>query len=359
MHNVWNTLAEAKLVEGEMPTSKEEHSPWYVQLLLAFSGWLAAIFLLGFLFAAFQRLFDSTAALFTLGTVMIVFAYIILKKEKNNFIEHLGLAISFAGQSLILFGTFSAINNSALLLWFSLFSFQTLLALLMPNYLHRLFSAFFAAYAFSVLLLHLGMPYSFSFIIMALFSYLSIHEFSTPAKIKKRQALAYGLVLALILIETSMIREANMALWRYHYPESFTLWFPSYLSAILEGLVTLIVALYILKQHHIYPKSKVGILAIISILFFTLLSFEMPGLLLGILIILLGFNHSNRILLGLGIFSLLFSASSYYYLLEITLIDKAIYLAVLGFVLLLGRWIVFHLLLPVRNSKEIQRSKDV
>jgi len=354
MHNLWNTLSEAKLVEGEMPTSKEEHSPWYVQVLLGFSGWLAAIFMLGFLFAAlFDTFFRDSISFYVVGTLMILLSYVILKKEKSNFVEHLGLAISFAGQSLILIGLFKYMHGNTSFIWFSIFALQTLLALLMPNYLHRLSSAFFAAFAFSLLFATFGALHSFSFLLMALVAYLWIHEFSVPRKIKKRQALGYGLVLALILVENTTILKESMYAWHYRDALTFTLWFPPYLSPILEGLVVLFTALYVLKQHHIQYKTKVGILIIVSMLFFTVLGLEMPGLMLGILLVLLAFNHSNRVLLGLGIFSLLFSVSSYYYLLEITLIDKAMYLALLGFVLLLGRWIVFHLLLPTKEVKHV------
>ena len=48
---VWQRLLEAKLVEGEMPVIDQTQSltqPWYIRVMLGFSGWLGALFLMGF-----------------------------------------------------------------------------------------------------------------------------------------------------------------------------------------------------------------------------------------------------------------------------------------------------------------------
>ncbi|NOR55968.1 MAG: DUF4401 domain-containing protein [Sulfurovum sp.] len=352
MKHLWETLAKEQLVEAELSTGHEEHSPWYVQVLLAFSGWLAALFILGFLAAGLSDLFRNTTALLVLGSGMIFLAYFILKKEKSNFIEHLGLAISFAGQSLILVGLLKIGHEPTSFVLFILFALQLSLALVMPNYLHRLSSAFFTVLALSWLLTNLGISAITSPLVMAALSYLWIHEFSLASEIKKRQALGYGLVLALILIENSSL--ARESLFSLGYSASqLSFYLPYYLSPLLEGAVTLFVVLSLLKSHHIQKGSKVAMTALVSTILFILLGFEIPGLLLSILIILLAFNHSNRILLGLGIFSLLFSASSYYYWLENTLLEKSLLLALMGVVLLLGRWIVFHFLLPKKEVPDV------
>ncbi len=46
--DLWGSLLKAGLVEGQPPATDTIESPWYVKAILAFSGWLAAIFLLGF-----------------------------------------------------------------------------------------------------------------------------------------------------------------------------------------------------------------------------------------------------------------------------------------------------------------------
>ncbi len=69
----------------------------------------------------------------------------------------------------------------------------------------------------------------------------------------------------------------------------------------------------------------------------------------GMVVMLLGFAGGNRVLLGLGIVSLLFYISSYYYLLDATLLAKAQILLIVGLVLLAVRWLLLH---PIPGGKE-------
>ncbi len=39
---VWGQLRDAGLVTGECPPRTESPSPWYVRVMLGFSGWIAA-----------------------------------------------------------------------------------------------------------------------------------------------------------------------------------------------------------------------------------------------------------------------------------------------------------------------------
>jgi uncharacterized membrane protein len=69
-------------------------------------------------------------------------------------------------------------------------------------------------------------------------------------------------------------------------------------------------------------------------------------------IMLLGFSASNRILLGLGIIALLFFVSSYYYLLDSTLLVKATTLLSVGVILLGTRWGLSKLLPGVKGAQD-------
>lgn len=41
---LWQALSQQQLVSGEAPEGAEVNSPWFVKLLLAVAGWLAASF---------------------------------------------------------------------------------------------------------------------------------------------------------------------------------------------------------------------------------------------------------------------------------------------------------------------------
>ncbi len=157
MNTLWQILKDAQLVQGEEPAKKMPSSPWYIKALLAFSGWLAAIFMLGFLALGFNQLIQNEFALLLIGIVMILISYIILKKEPSDFVEHVVLAIGFSGQVLVFIGLWQILNQHDTLFWFIIMLLQILLTLKMPNFIHQLFSSFFGAYAFSFVVAYLGM----------------------------------------------------------------------------------------------------------------------------------------------------------------------------------------------------------
>jgi len=131
---LWLNLLEAGLVEGTAPDSDNLESPWYVKILLGFSGWLAALFLLGFISFGLDFIIESRIISVIAGISMIGGAYTILRIPKNEFIEHLTLAISLAGQALIVFVIFDfRSSNGYMVSWLLVALLQAPLAIVMPN----------------------------------------------------------------------------------------------------------------------------------------------------------------------------------------------------------------------------------
>ena len=125
-----------------------QHRPWYIALLLGASGWLAGLFLLGFVAMLFRP--DKPAAAGVAGAVLLAAAWGLFKADRDGaFLTQFALALSIAGQCLVLFAMnhnprgIGPIAASALLL-------QIGLALLMPNALHRSLSTVFAMVAWAL-----------------------------------------------------------------------------------------------------------------------------------------------------------------------------------------------------------------
>jgi len=98
---LWMTLHQAGLAESAPPENRTPASPWYVKVLLAFSGWLAAFFLLGFIAMGAGLVFENHAVALITGGLMIGGAFAVLRIAGNEFLEHLALAVSLAGQALV------------------------------------------------------------------------------------------------------------------------------------------------------------------------------------------------------------------------------------------------------------------
>ena len=132
--------------------------PWYIGALLGVSGWIAGFFVLGFVVLLFHP--DRAASAAFTGAVLLAAAWGLFKADRDGaFVTQLALALSIAGQCLMLFAMnehahgIGPIAASALLL-------QAVLALTMPNALHRSLSTLFAtlAWALTVRFVFFGEP---------------------------------------------------------------------------------------------------------------------------------------------------------------------------------------------------------
>lgn len=339
--DVWDALLQAGLVDGSKPESKTLESPWYIKLLLAISGWLAALFLLGFLGVGFEFIFRNAAASLVVGSIMICAAFALLRTSKNEFYEHVALAASFAGQALIAWAIFDNMNREAS--WFVTSVFQLALAIVMPNYIHRVLSSFLTASCFSMALASSGVPYIASSVVIFTAAWLWLHEFSYPKYMQKQRAIGYGLVLALIQIKGSALYGFNI-FSLYKAKSDMSLWVQPWMGELLAGAVTLYVVWHILKHLGHGFSEPITIVALIGAVILTVISMEARGITVGMLILFLGFTGSNRVLMGLGVISLLFYISSYYYLTDATLLEKSQTLLVIGLVLLVARWFILRII---------------
>lgn len=127
--------------------------PWYIGLLLGTAGWFAGIFVLIFVGAIFSL--SSGKGALVIGPVLLGAAFALFKVDREGaFVSQLALALSIAGQFAFLFGfadlfvkgsrEIASIALIALIL-------QVALVVAMPNWLHRVMSAFFAVIAWAVL----------------------------------------------------------------------------------------------------------------------------------------------------------------------------------------------------------------
>ena len=132
-------------------TSAAAHDrPLAISLLLGASGWVAGLFMLGFVAMLFQP--DNAAQAAVCGIVLLAAAWGLFKADGDGaqvFVAQLGLTLSIAGQFLMLYAIsghakgIAPIASAALVL-------QTVLALVMPNRLHRTLSTLFATIAWAL-----------------------------------------------------------------------------------------------------------------------------------------------------------------------------------------------------------------
>lgn len=341
--SLWHHLQETGIVQGPPPAEPELPTPWYVKALLGFSGWLAAVFLLATLGAAFNFLFSQHLATGIVGIGLIAAAYALLRGSRNDFVEQLALAASLAGQALFAWMLFRLFEHHTAAGWSLLAVIELVLAWLMPHFIHRVFSSILTALAFYLSLDVIGATYLFSGVTSLIAAWLWLNEFRFPAYMPRLRAMGYGLVLALIPLKGSLLYGSHLG-WSAAYYHHSALWLPPWLGEALLAIALLYVVWRILRRQQPAPVTSVIVAAVVSSLVLSAVSFQAHGLTLGLMIILLGFANGNRVLQGLGIVALLFFISSYYYLLDTTLLNKSLTLLLVGTVLLIARWLLLRVL---------------
>lgn len=344
----WATLKESGCVTGDLPEQQKLESPWYVKTLMAFSGWLAAAFMLCFIGAAFEVVFENTTLAAMIGMILIGGAFFLLRLNANEFTDHLALAVSLAGQGLMVFALYDITGHDKAMLWLSLALLQGVLAIMMPNFIHGAISSMVSAISLSIALVILGMPHVMGGVLLLGASLCWFHEWRYPRYMKKIRALGYGLIFALIALESTLLLGHRTTFGGlYHKYPGF--WSYPWLKEGLLGAVTLFVVLRLLQRYKQPINGRLFIITLLAMFLLCFVSIHVQGLIVGVVILCLGFFGSNHSLLGLGMVSLLFYISSYYYLLDRTLMEKSLSLLAVGLFLLCGRWLM-NRILPIEKE---------
>lgn len=332
---LWERLRAAELVEGDYPQPDRIASPWYVRVMLGIAGWIGAGFLLAFVGGTSAFILEDAASAFILGAVCCAGAFALFRAfDGNDFAEQFGLAVSLAGQVLIIIGLAQFLEPKDPPFYFAVAASQAVLALAVPNFLHRVLATSGAAIALALGILQLslhGLAAPLLGLGLALV-WLEPKRWAVEGRIWR--PVGYGLVLALLVVET--VRLFGVQTW-LGTASSDPGWMELYGPLLGRGLTAAVliwIAVALARREGSAPTGRVTMVVAAAALAFGLLSLQAPGLASAVLILLLGFAAGNRILVALGILGLLGFVSHFYYSLHATLLEKSGLLAVTGLCLL-------------------------
>lgn len=333
---LWQQLRREGKVTGDMPETAPP-TPLYVMLLQGMAGWLAALFLLGFTASMFAWLFekDNLLLLSSGGMLHCLAAYLLYRiKRSQIFYAQLALALSLCGQLMVAWSVFSHFSADESGAFFVLALFQALLALLMPNFLHRLLSSWFAMIALFWGFNMQGIFGLGSALCALIFTLLWCNEPRWLKRYPLWEPLGYGLAFALIQFSGHLFfRDGFSAI----YPETEPGLLQQYGPQLGSGLLILSCLLFIgfiIRQYKITPLSATGAPVLGGSLLLLLGCLPVTGVSAALLVLLVGFHFQRFLLLGTGILALLGFISGYYYNLQITLLLKSLYLLLSGLALL-------------------------
>ncbi len=339
-----------EIVEAGDATS----TPWFVQILSGFGAWIAAVmFIITFFFAGGSHIFDSQIGAVTMGAILLIIVFIASIKSsqsKSVFIEQLMLATSFSGHFLFFLGL-SFKNDYRILLSGSLAAILSLCFIFFyKNRIHKFISTGIFLISIGAVLEELGMnPFSFTalffVLIAALSSWMWMNEsrFLTGKRQEVARPVQYALTL-IFLIGGGAVERFYMDL--ITYKDSFDQLYGvvsilPYLQFVSAGLFLVLayVIISILQRLKIDWKSMVGFGLLAFALNIAILFHQSPSILAALIVLLIGIERGNRILVPLAIIALITFYSDYYYSMEMTLMKKSLILMGSGLVMLAGGWI--------------------
>lgn len=340
--DLWAGLSRAGLVEGEMPAHGEAKSPWFVRLMLGFAGWLGALFLLGFVGAGFAFVMRSAEASLVVGAGACAAAVAIFRAApRSDFTAQFGLAVSLAGQALLMFGLskwFGRSLQSAALV----FAIQeAVLFFLVPNYLHRVLCAWWGALALAWVIVDAGYYALAPALVTAGFLWVWLAEFDFGRRAAMARAGGYGLALA--AVQTAVMHGDLWYAWmaRHGLGSAAGMSAMDWLGRGASAAVLLWAVVRLLAREGLALGSGQGRIGLAGALILGAASLKAPGVGPAAAILVVGYANGNRVLAGLGIAALLGYLSHYYYSLQATLLEKSAILAGTGLALLAAR-LVLH-----------------
>lgn len=341
---LWARLRDGGLVEGELPEAGDASAPWFVRVMLGIAGWIGAMFLFSFVGAAFAFVMRSSAAMFVVGAVACAAAVAIFRAApKSDFVAQFGLAVSLAGQALMVFGAvqwFERGTTTGIALYVMLQ--QALLLLLVPNFVHRLWAAWSGALAATYVLVDAGLFALAPAAITAAFLWIALAEFRLARHASLVRPALYGLALA--AVQAAVLHGDLIAgLLLGHGRHALALGEPGVWLGRLASLAVLLWAVVmLLRREGLSLASGQGRVGLAGAAILGLVSIKAPGVGPAAAILIVGYANADRVLAGLGIFALLGYLSHYYYSLQATLLEKSALLAAAGIALLLARLAMRH-----------------
>lgn len=327
------TDGDTEAVRSALAAGEHEEMPIYLRTLVGLGAWVATILLIAFFYAL--HLLDDARSAIVFGVVLVGGAAWLRRRSSGDFTRHAAVAASFAGQGLILMAVEMLWRHDAVPFVVAALM-SIVLIVLFPDPLHRFISAAIAVGATAAALVALHVSHALD--ITALMTVVAC-AWVWRVDLRNRSddltemlaPVGYGLAVGLFglcLFGTfySMIGGA-----RDHAPA---------FGAVTTDGIAVVLAVYvmaILREHDTSPSSVAGATILIIIALFAALTLKSPGILIGVSILILGFDRRNLILIELATAFLIVFGAANYYNVDLTLLEKSGILVASGVLCLLAR----------------------
>lgn len=344
LHDIVSTLQAEHLLSDDglaYLDSRHGQQPWYIRAMVGFGAWLASLLLIGFV-ASFSMLVDGGYVF--IGLVLIVGAVLLRHRFNNDFLVQCTLATSLAGQALSAYGFSEIIGHEAfeIFLGFVLI-INSALFFLFPDRIHRVLMVLLAAGSLTALLYVREMNAFVPLLGPAFTAFLILLQRQLPNLVASPFAtlvrpLMSGLMLSafgVLLISTVYVLP-ELGLEYQLYPRPW-------ISTILLGGLFLYIGTWIWPTVAPHGNRKTLLFLYGMMVIVIVCSWAAPGLLLGLIVVMLGVASGRNTFTGAGIGFLVLFLATYFYGIEVTMQTKSGVLVATGTAILISRWAILRL----------------
>ncbi|WP_020405350.1 DUF4401 domain-containing protein [Hahella ganghwensis] len=334
LHQDLSTEQERKLVEV---FEADTLQPWYIRALIGIGAWLSSWLFMAFIIGISISLTESLY--WVLGVLFLAAAIGTCHVTRVDFLRHMALAMSLAGQLLIGYAIaetspWDDIESSLL----ALIALNLILIVGFPDRIHRFLSILFINSALAPLLYKWEAQAMIPFIsplLLGAFAFISLREtqWNNRAIAPLIPSLTAGLAISAMgwtLLSTI-----------YVLPElqGDFVFYPTPWITTLGALITLCLVQW--KYLPLIPGNltRNSILILIAgTVLLALTTLNAPGIMLSLTVILIGSLNSHRFQQGMGIGFLSLFLLTFFYGIETSLLMKSAILTSAGVLVLLVRW---------------------
>jgi len=330
--------------------------PWFARVIAGLGAWVATGFLIGFLVVA-DVVEGATSAVIA-GALLLVTGVVLRRAatSEQDFRRHLALALSLAGQVLLVVGvsdaTKSATVAGALAVVMSL-----LLVPLVPDAAHRFMSGVIGSIAAVGMIANLRLSWTLGAVEplgtlvvrgsdLAVLAVVAVTASVWRGALRRRsdalaemlEPVGYGTIAALfgLMLFSTLFAFADEIV-RGSRAARANAWHLGPLTTIGITAALAALELRVFAEQRVRPRAEAVAATIAASIVLGVLTLSTPGVMAAITVLALGFDRRNRILIGLAVVFLVHFASAYYYSLRMTLLYKSIVLLASGVVLLAAR----------------------
>jgi uncharacterized membrane protein len=332
-----------------LEASADTTPPWYARVIAGFGAWIATGCLIGFL--VIVDLVDDETGAIIVGASLVAGGVFARRRAgpHQDFVRQLSLAVSLAGQVLVVVGVRGATESIAAA-GLAALAMSSIVIPLVPDQAHRFMGALTGSIGLIATMASFKLAWYVAplgplgdvilrgsdiaaAVLVGLVAYVwraDVRDRSLE-KAEMLEPVGYGTIAALLVMLVFSAWFAEL--------EDFTRGRRSGAAAWTLGAGTTIaiaVALSALMVSILHELRATSVTAATPILL-ALLTLSTPGIVAAVALLALGFDRRNGVLIGIAIAFLIKFVSMYYYSMKLTLLEKSVVLVASGLLLLGAR----------------------